>query len=145
MLTCMEKNWTIEKLTSLYLPTRKRCENHHQTMSSVTDGFVDQPMILALMKDVHDEILSAPMTGRYMQLEDLDARYSVFRLSRASSSALSATRTVLSVRGKRSTHCQRMLSSRVEIPRRFGSVQDQQAATIMTMLDRLDRLGVWVE
>jgi len=136
MLTCMGKSSTIEKLTSHCLPTRKRCENHRQTTSSVIDGFGDRLMILALMKDVHDGILSAPMIGRCMQSEDLDARYSVYRLSRACSSAHSATPTVLSVRGKHSTQCQEICNSRAEITHRFDSVQDQQAATIMMMLDQ---------
>jgi len=142
MPTCTARSSTIGKLTNHCLLTRKRCENHHQITSSVTDGFEDQLTILALTKDAHDATRSARMIGRYMQLEDLDAPCSVCRLSRVSSSALSATRIVLSVRGKRSIQCQRIFNSRVEIPRRFDSVQDQQAATIMTMLDQLDHLGV---
>lgn len=145
MLTCTEKSSTIEKPTSHYLPTQKRCENHRQTMSSAIDGFVDQLMILALMKGVHDAILLAPMIGRYMQSEDLDAPYSVYRLSRACSSALSATPTALSVHGRHSTQCQKICSSRAEITHRLDSAQDQQVATIMMMLDQLDHLGVWVE
>ena len=145
MLTCMGKNSTIAKLTSHCLPTRKRCASHHQAMNSVIDGFEDQLMILALLKDAHDETPSAPMIGRCMQSEDLDARYSVYRLSRACSNALSATPTVLSVRGKHSTRCQKICRSRAEITHRFDSVQDQQEATKMMMLDQLDHLGVWVE
>lgn len=145
MPICTARSSTIGKPTNHCLLTRKRCEIRHQITSSVTDGFEDQLTILALMKDALDAIRSARMIGRYMQSEDLDARYSAYRLSRASSSVLSAIRIVSLVRGKRSTHYQKIFSSRVEIPHPFGSVQDQQAVTTMTMLDRLGHLGAWVE